>query len=187
MGRPKLSLPLGKSTVIEQLVHALRSGGCQTVVVVIGPHVPEIAPLATAAGAHVCQLLQKTADMRATVEAGLHWVEQKYHPAPRDPWLLAPADHPTVEADIVRQLLEALHRRSHTIIIPTFEGKRGHPTLLAWSHVDGIRSHTPGEGLNSYFRTCQSDTLELPASSESILWDLDTPADYERLRSNLES
>ena len=53
MGRPKLGLPLGERTVLEHVVAALRQGGAEHVLVVVGPHVPELAPLAAAAVAEV--------------------------------------------------------------------------------------------------------------------------------------
>src|SRR5688500_10216452 len=98
MGRPKLSLPLGDGTVLGHLVAALRSGGADRVVVVVGPHVPELASIAEAAGADVLPLAEPTADMRATVEHGLRWAAENLDPPP-DGWLLAPADHPAVTAD----------------------------------------------------------------------------------------
>src|SRR5918994_1608295 len=95
MGQPKLSLRLGGRTVIECVVSALRAGGVQHVVVVIGPHVGDLAAPATLAGADVCLLPEPTPDMRSTVEYGLRWLEQTHAPGPDDFWLLAPADHPT--------------------------------------------------------------------------------------------
>ncbi len=183
MGRPKLALPLGERTVLEHVVAALRSGGAEHVLVVVGPHVAELAPLAESAGAAVLVLSEETADMRATVEAGLRWLEEKFAPRPEDAWLLAPADHPTLEAEVVRQLLAA--RAAHpeaSVLIPTFGGQRGHPALIAWNHVAAMRGLPGGQGLNVYLRQQTSETLELPVDTDAVLCDLDTPEDYERLR-----
>jgi molybdenum cofactor cytidylyltransferase len=182
MGRPKLALPLGTATVLGRVVAALRQGGADAVLVVVGPHVPELAPLARTAGAEVCLLPAATPDMRATVEAGLAWIEERFRPGPEDAWLLAPADHPTLDADVVRALLAARAADpAASVFVPTWQGKRGHPTLIAWRHVAGIRTHPPGEGLNAYLRLQRDQTREVPANA-GILCDLDTPADYERLR-----
>jgi CTP:molybdopterin cytidylyltransferase MocA len=181
MGRPKLSLPLAGRTVIEHVVTALYTGGCQTVVVVVGPHVSELVPLAAKAGAHVCLLAEPTPDMRATVEHGLSWIERQFNPSPSTPWLLAPADHPTLDPTVVRELLAAHAATEHSIVVPTLYDKRGHPTLLTWRHVAGIRSQPADSGLNVYLRKHRDETLELPVTNESILCDLDTPADYEKL------
>jgi molybdenum cofactor cytidylyltransferase len=181
MGRPKLSLPLGDRTVIEWVVAALRDTGIEHIVVVIGPHVPDLVPLAEKAGADPLLLREETPDMRATVEAGLRWLEERFHPSPDDDWLLVPADHPTMDAEVVRQLLWA--RAAHpgkSIAVPTHEGRRGHPTLIAWKHVAGIQAFPLEQGLNSYLRQHASDTLEVPVASGEILLDVDTPADYAR-------
>jgi CTP:molybdopterin cytidylyltransferase MocA len=181
MGRPKLSLPLGAGTVLGHVVATLRDAGADPVVVVIGPHVPELADLA--AGAHVLRLPAETAEMRATVELGLRWLEDHFRPGPEDAWLLAPADHPALDAGVVRQLLQARRERPEcTVFVPTFEGRRGHPVLIGWGHVAGIRAQPAGQGLNAYLRLQVSATCEVAVADVDVLCDLDTPEDYERLR-----
>src|SRR5712691_10446212 len=86
MGRPKLALPLGDRSVLERVVGSVRRAGVEHVLVVIGPHVPELVPLARSAGAHVLLLDAETADMRATIEHGLRWLEDHFHPRPDDDW-----------------------------------------------------------------------------------------------------
>jgi molybdenum cofactor cytidylyltransferase len=183
MGRPKLSLPLGDRTILEHILATLQQAAVEPILVVVGPHVRELTSLARSQGAEVCQLDDETPDMRATIEKGLRWLEERYRPRPADDWLLVPADHPALAASVVQQLGEA--RRSHpqrSIFVPTFEGRRGHPLLLTWSHVARLRAHPPDQGLNTYVRQHDSELVEVAVESEAILWDLDTPEDYERLR-----
>lgn len=179
MGQPKLALPFAGRTVLEHVVVALRRGGVDRVVVVLGPHVADLAPVAGACGAEVVSLAEPTTDMRATVEHGLAYLEATQPPAA---WFLVPADHPTLSADIPGDLLQA--RQLHpgcSIFVPTWQGRRGHPTLIAWSHVAGIRAHPAGEGLNRYLRRYAAATLEVPARSAAVVEDLDTPEDHARL------
>jgi molybdenum cofactor cytidylyltransferase len=183
MGCAKLALPLGESTVLGAVIQALRLAKVDHILVVIGPHVPELLPLARAAQVEICELSHETSDMRATVEAGLRWLERHCRPNASDCWLLAPGDHPALDADVVRRLIEASGANSpFSIWIPTHQGKRGHPTLVRWTHVPGIRKLAPDRGLNGYFREHARETLEVPVESAAILEDLDTPEDYERLR-----
>jgi CTP:molybdopterin cytidylyltransferase MocA len=182
MGRPKLALPLGPHTILEQVVVTLRAGGVQHILVVIGPHVPELAALATTAGADVLALTEPTPDMRATVERGLAWLELHYQPQPDDCWFLAPGDHPHFTAAVVRELLQAATEAPHSLIVPVCQGRRGHPTLLRWHHTAGLRNHPTHEGINSYLRLHTATTLELPVSEPGIHVNLDTPEDYQRLR-----
>lgn len=181
MGRPKLALPWGDRTVIEHVVATLRVGGVDHVLVVIGPHVPELIPLASAAGAAVLALTEPTPDMRTTVERGLAHLADVHHPQPEDCWLLAPGDHPGFTAATVRRLLDAAIRSPASILVPVWQGKRGHPTVLRWMHTAGIRELLPNEGINSYLRrhADQSDLLDV--TDAGICANLDTPADYDRL------
>lgn len=181
MGRPKLSLPLAGRTVLERVIAALSEAGVGPIVVVVGPHVPELIPIAESAGAVSLALPQETPDMRATVEAGLRHIEERWAPQSEDAWLLVPADHPTLEAGAVRRLLH--ERAAHpeaTIFVPTFDGRRGHPALIGWGHVAGMRALPADQGLNAYLR--QQAVREVPVETAAVLADLDTPADYERLR-----
>jgi molybdenum cofactor cytidylyltransferase len=183
MGSPKLALPLGERTILEHVLATLRQANVEHILVVVGPHVPQLATPAERAGAHVCLLVEETADMRATVEHGLHWLEERFRPGPDDAWLLVPADHPALAAQVVRELEQARTTHGeHSIFVPTCRGRRGHPLLLSWRHVGTIRAHPVGLGLNTYVRKHEVQTLEVPVENDAILWDLDTPEDYERMR-----
>lgn len=183
MGRPKLMLPLGDRTVIEQVVAALRAAEIEHILVVVGPGASELAALAERAGADVQVLAEETPDMRATVESGLTWLSQRFQPAPNDAWLLIPADHPTLSPGIIRLLLDAWRANpERSLFVPTHNGRRGHPTLLVWRHTEGIRRWPAASGLNAYLRHHAAELMEIPTPDADILRDLDTPADYEALR-----
>lgn len=182
MARPKLALPLGDRTILERVVAVVRAGGVQEVLVVVGPATAFLQPLAERAGAAVHVLPAETSDMRGTIEAGLAWLDAKHHPQADDAWLLLPADHPTLEPAVIRALLGAAEDHpGHSIIVPSHDGQRGHPTLLRWRHVAGLGALPAGRGLNAYIRSHTEETLELPWPSAEVLVDLDTPQDYDGL------
>lgn len=181
MGRPKLSLEWHGRPLLDFVIRTLREGGVENVLVVVGPQVAHLTAIAQAAGAFTLQLTQPTADMRETVLHGLNWLDEQFSPAEADPWLLAPADHPTLEPEVVACLLKAYpNPAGKTIILPTHAGQRGHPTLLSWQHVAGLRALPTGLGINAYVRG-HPQLMELPVPSVSVLLDLDTPDDYASL------
>jgi molybdenum cofactor cytidylyltransferase len=184
MGRPKLALPLGDRTVLERVIDALKLGGADRVLVVFGPHVSDDLTLSAArAGAVTLVLPRPTSDMRATVEAGLCEIERSFRPGSDDAWLLCPADHPVLDGATIARLRFLFQQQTErSIAIPTFEGQRGHPALISWKHVEGIRALAKEQGLNGYLRQHVSETLEVPVPSPEILVDLDTPDEYEQLK-----
>jgi molybdenum cofactor cytidylyltransferase len=184
MGRPKLSLPWGGTTIVEHVIAAVTQGGVANVLVVVGPQQDELRELAERAGASVLVLAQDTAEMRDTVQRGLAWLEARFQPSPDDGWLLLPADHPCLDKDVVQQILHAGQRQpARSIVLPTFEGRRGHPVWIGWPHAATIEALPRGLGLNDYIRQRGAETLEVPVATASVLLDLDTPEDYRRLQS----
>jgi molybdenum cofactor cytidylyltransferase len=182
MGRSKLALPVGERTVLECTVAALRQAEVTQILVVISPQAADLAALAREAGAQVLQLAVDTPDMQSTVMHGLAWLETHFYPQPTDSWLLLPADHPTINPDMIRELVQARIRHpEHSIFIPTHAGRRGHPTLIGWQYTAELRAWPDGRGLNQFLRQHAEATREWPVASADILFDLDTPDDYQHL------
>jgi len=182
MGTPKLALPLGDRSVLEWVLEAMRQAGVADTVVVVAPQGEDLAALAEKTKAHVLRLTEDTPDMQATVLKGLEWLERHFHPVPDDYWLLAPADHPTLNPAVVTELLKArTEHPAQSIFIPTHAGRRGHPALISWRHVAGLRLWPAGQGLNRFLRVHGEQFWECPMADPEILCDLDTPADYQRL------
>jgi molybdenum cofactor cytidylyltransferase len=182
MGKSKLALRIGGRSVLERVVDALRSGGVDRVVVVLGPSGVKLAALAEGAGAEVLVQVEQTAHMRNTVEAGLDHLRQHCHPAESDAWVLAPADHPMLSPDVTASLIEtAANDPAHSIFIPTYCGRRGHPVLFRWTHAVAIQDLAAKDGLHAYVRACTKEVRDVPVTTEHILLDMDTPEDYRRL------
>ena len=183
MGAPKLVLPFAARTVIEYVVATLRDGGAKHVVVVTGPHSPELHSLAEAAGAEVLALPAGTPDMRTTIEHGLRHLEQRHSPQPTDAFILAPADHPAFSPRLVRHLCQAyLDARLQSMIVPIHAGHRGHPAVIAWRHVPRILAMPPDRGINAYLRQNPGEILEVETEENGILLNLDRPSDYIALQ-----
>jgi molybdenum cofactor cytidylyltransferase len=176
MGRCKLTLRIGKLTVIEHVVGALQKGGADPVVVVTGSR--EVQRIAESAGAVVVWLTTPTSSMRATVERGLDWLEFDRHPTDEDAWLLMPGDYPNITAEPIQTLCEQFRgQSSKSILVPVHNGSRGHPILIPWPHVVGIRALPAGSGIDDYVKC--SIVVEIPVSTEDILHDVDTPMDLK--------
>jgi molybdenum cofactor cytidylyltransferase len=183
MGQAKLALCLGERTVLELVLDTVRSAQVSDILVVLGPQAAGLKALCESAGARALLLDGQTPDMRATVQRGLDWLEDNKRPEAGDAFLLLPSDHPTLSKEPVELLLKsASNASSASIWVPVHEGRRGHPALIAWKHVPGIRVWPCDQGLNSYLRAHASETVEVTCPGADILHDLDTPEDYERLR-----
>ncbi len=162
MGRPKLLLKLGTETVISRVVTALRQGGVNRVIVTAPPadaaEGPAIAAEARHAGAEVVVPPIRPIEMRDSIELALETLARGATP---DRVLLTPGDSPGVRSELVVKLLEVAEGSPERIIIPCFEGHRGHPIVLPWTVAMEIRSLAAGLGVDAAHRS-------LPGSGHGI-------------------
>ncbi|HXT57618.1 MAG TPA: nucleotidyltransferase family protein [Pirellulales bacterium] len=184
MGRPKLLLPWGKHTVIEELLAAWRGSRVSQVIMTVHPDDVDLARLGASAGAEIVKVDPPPADMKASVLAGLDYVESKQRPGANAAWLLAPADMPLLTAKLIDRLLAAwqqnLFRNRQEILALSRDGRRGHPVLFPWAIVAAARRLPADAGLNQLLD--DFGCRELAVDEDAAFVDLDTPADYQRWR-----
>jgi molybdenum cofactor cytidylyltransferase len=183
MGRPKLLLEINGRTVIRGLVDALLKGGVSAVYILVRQSDAALQAELGGTGAHVVRTAD-TPDMRASVAVLLDVVHQEQSPGPNDGWLLAPADHPLLQSAVIAELLTARHPGASEILVPSHEGRRGHPTYFSWDFAAKVASLPDGQGVNQLLKDFAGAARQIPVATPNILVDLDTPADLARLRNS---
>ena len=180
-------LPWGDGTVISQLIAALNSQQpdlCEILVLVRAEDL-DLQREVHQAGAVVVNPLVDAAPpahMRESVELLLAEVERRCQPQADAGWLLIPGDHPIVDLSVLQGLVKVWSDSADRIIVPTYRGRRGHPTLFPWSLAAAVAKLPQDQGLNSMLRSHAHQVTEMACDSPTIHWDLDTPEDYERCR-----
>jgi molybdopterin converting factor subunit 1 len=116
--------------------------------------------------------------MRESIELGLRALAQG---PPPERVLLAPGDSPGITSELVAQLLQRAAQSPASIVVPVYNGSRGHPVILPWDLVAEIHELPSNLGVNAVLRGHRDRTVELPVSNPDLVADLDTPADLDRL------
>jgi CTP:molybdopterin cytidylyltransferase MocA len=181
MGRSKLQLPVHGRSVVDHVIDAFHSAGIHNVFVLVREDDRPLRHELASTGARIILAPSATADMRHSVELLLAAIQRDEAPHDDDAWLLSPADHPTLRAEVLRALCAAWREGAGGILVPTCGGRRGHPTLLGWRYAARVGGIPPNFGLNWLLQRYADDVAEVPVEDPTILWDLDTPADYDRL------
>lgn len=174
MGSPKQLLPFGDSTVLQRIVDVLLRADLSGVVVVLGHRAEAIRE--SLAGRPVGFRLNPDyrEGMFSSVRCGLSAL-----PPDADAALIVLGDQPQIDAEVVRRVVAAYREGEKGIVIPTFEGGRGHPALVDLGRYrDEILALSGEAGLKPVMRGHPEDTLELPVDEAGILRDIDTPEDY---------
>ena len=180
MGTNKLFLPWGSTTVIEHVLAAWRQSRVDHVFVVVRPDDRELPRLARGSDAEVVVPRSPPREMRESVAIALRHIQSQHRPSERDAWMLAPADMPGLTPTIIDHVLDAHSEHDPAILVPEIDGKSGHPVLFPWSLQGLVDELPPGQGVRALLDTHR--VRRVPCESPAIFADLDTPADYERLR-----
>ncbi len=174
MGKLKALLPFGDRTVIEQVVHNLLQADLDGVSVVLGHRAPEIAAVLEPLPVHILYNDRYREGMTSSVQVAMRHIV----PIP-EAYLLALVDQPHVGHEPAQSVLEAFVQTQKGLVIPTYEGKRGHPIVLSCKYRQEVLALGREQGLNRVTRGHPEDTLELPLADDFILQDMDYPEEYE--------
>lgn len=178
MGRPKLVLPWGERTVVEQVVTTLLKGGISEVVVVTGGARAEVK---TALAGYPIGLAHNPdfarSEMVISLQVGIRSLS-----ADCSALLVALGDQPTIKAELVQRIVTAYETSQARLIIPSYQKRRGHPWLVERSLWPGLLGLTEDQTLRDFLRANEAEIRYLETDSPEILKDLDTPEDYQRLR-----
>lgn len=182
MGRPKLTLELGGRSVIARLLDALNHPAITATVVVYRRSDESLHAELQTFDVIAVQPAQDPPDMRSSVEHGVAELNRCFSPKPDDAWLLIPADHPVLDADVVSELISAWSVSDADVMVPVCNGRRGHPAFFRWSLTSRLADIPADQGLNWLLKSGDVTVREEPVDSDAILLDLDTPKDYASLQ-----
>lgn len=179
MGRLKALLPWRNSTLLEYQLRSLLEAGIHQVVVVLGHDADRLKPVVESVDGASWALnpdyLQgKTTSLKTGVAAlaGKQVSEV----------LLLNVDQPR-SVETVRALVKRHLESSYLITIPTHGGKGGHPILLTAGLLPELAViDEESQGLKAVVRRHWEATERFELDDSTVLWDLNTPEQYQNAR-----
>jgi len=175
MGTQKLLLPLQGRPVIAHVVDELLRSRMDRVLVVVGE---DEGPIREAIADRPVQFVTNSraeGEMLSSVRCGLAVL-----PAQCAAVLVALGDQPGIAAPVVAKLVDAFGADGGGIVVPTYQGKRGHPLLIAMRYRNEILTRYDNVGLRGLLDAHPEDVLGVEVASPDVLEDIDVPADYLR-------
>ena len=176
MGAFKPLLRVGGRTSLERSIDLFRVAGVEEVIVVLGHRAEELRAIVERCGARCALNQQFERGMYSSIVAGSRslprWAQAAF---------VLPADIPLVRPSTVRKLAQEWAGRRNGIVYPIFDGRRGHPPLIAREILD-IATEEGAEGpLSALLARHDHAAVEVPVADEAIHMDMDTREDYEAL------
>lgn len=178
MGRPKMILPWGNTTVIGKVVDVLSEAGIEQILVVTGGARAEVEKALEGLPARpVYNPEFKFDQMSLSLKVGLKALSPTISAA-----LVALGDQPQIEVDTVRKLKDAYENLQPSLIVPSYRSRRGHPWIVARSLWKEILYLNPPRTLRDFMQGHADQIHYVEVKNDSIFRDLDTDADYLRER-----
>jgi molybdenum cofactor cytidylyltransferase len=109
------------------------------------------------------------AGMFSSVKAGLRHVRSSR-------LFLLPGDHPLVRAEVYQAMLDV----TGDVVIPTFQGRKGHPVLMSARLIDHILEAPDSATLRDIIQCYGFETVDI--ADEGIVLDVDDPDSYQMAR-----
>ena len=176
MGQLKALLPWRGQSLLKHQVSALREGGADRVVVVLGHRADDLRPLLEGKDGvswilNPDYLQGKTTSIRAGLSA--------LDCAALEVILLLNVDQPRDSADVAR-VLEVHRAHSYAITVPEYRGKGGHPIALSAALLpELLEVDEETQGIKAVVRRHSESVNRTPLDNPGILLDLNTPEQYQ--------
>lgn len=175
MGRQKLLLPFGDTTVVGAVARAALASRADQVLAVVGADHEAVEGALAPLGVEVIVNREFESGMLSSVQAGFASLPEGAEAA-----VVMLGDQPFVTPAVIDRLIEARRRSGRSLIVPTHGGRRGHPLLVGLELRERVMALDPSEGLRGLVRSSPGLVTEVEVGEPGILRDIDTKEDYER-------
>jgi len=187
MGTQKLLLPFGDTTVIGAVVRSATDSCAERVLVVLGADLDRVrAEIEPERPSGRTIEARRTAGIAFTVNADylsgmLSSIQAGFRALPPDAEaaVVMLGDQPFLSNRVVDAVIAAFRESGKGVVVPAFQGRRGHPVLVDMRYRDEVLGLDPADGLRRLMRAHPGDIEEVEVDDAGILRDLDTPEDYK--------
>ena len=175
MGQLKALLPWQGRTLLEHQVSALRVGGVERVVVVLGHRSDDLRPLVESSQVATWVINPDYLQGKTTsIKAGLSSLD----PDAVSEILLLNVDQPRSAPDIAH-ILHTHRANGYAVTVPTYGGKGGHPIVLSAGLLgELLEIDEESQGIKAVVRRRPEAVIRIPLDNPEILLDLNTPEQY---------
>jgi molybdenum cofactor cytidylyltransferase len=173
MGKPKLLMPFGRSTIIEQAVDNLLGSAADEVIVVLGDRGEAVRRLIAERPVKLAFNPDYVQGMSTSIVAGLNLVDHRTSAV-----MLALGDQPLIDSQTINRLIAGFLSHDKGIAVPTYRGDRGHPVIFNMTYKEPLLALKGDVGARQIIKENPGDILEVAVDCAGIQIDIDTAGCY---------
>lgn len=180
MGSPKALLPIGERSFIEEIVFALKKTKVGKILVVLGHNAAELQ--SKIAHLPVTFVINKdyTLGQLSSLVAAIRHLEKQEAEETVDGILVHLVDHPFLSPALVDQMIDRFYESKKLIVLPCYQGKRGHPVIFSRDLFDELLRASMEQGAKVVVHAHRAETLEMETGEEGVTVDIDTRDEYRK-------
>jgi molybdenum cofactor cytidylyltransferase len=171
MGRPKALIPYREGTFLEHLIQVTRHPRVGITRVVLGAGADEIRNITKLDEPLVVVNPNWQQGQLSSICSGIRSLDG----IETDGLILCPVDHPLVSARLVGDLIGQFYSNRKSIVLPTYDGRRGHPVIFSSALYGELLAAPPDKGARAVVWAHSSDVLEVPTSEEGVVLNINDP------------
>lgn len=176
LGRPKQLLVLDERPVLAHTVANASAAALDGLIVVLGHESAAIRERIDFGTAQIVINDDYRAGQSTSLRAGLAAL-----PPDTDAALFILGDQPLIGPAVLDALIAARRATAAPIVMPTYDGQRGNPVLIASDLFPDLATITGDQGARSVIRAHSAAVHEVAIPGAPPTDDLDTQEDYDRL------
>jgi molybdenum cofactor cytidylyltransferase len=174
--RNKLLEPIDGEPMIRRVAANALESGIRPVIVVTGYEADHVGQALGGLDVTLITNPNYADGLSTSLKAGLAVL-----PSAVDGALICLGDMPEIENSVFHALMAAFTGPS-TICVPVHNGRRGNPVLWGNAYFTEMRTLAGDSGAKSLMTRHADQIIEVAVETDSIFRDVDTPADFARLR-----
>jgi molybdenum cofactor cytidylyltransferase len=180
MGSPKALLPYQGRPFLDHLLDVTVHPKIGVRRVVLGAHAEPIASAVRLQPNDVVINEDWQKGQLSSLQAALRSL-----PDGTDGILLCLIDHPLVSATLVDDLIERFYATNKPVVLPVYEGRRGHPVIFSSALYEELLSAPQETGARAVVWAHRGEIEEVQTNEEGCVMNLNDPDAMEKLRGGL--
>ena len=175
MGSPKALLPYQGRPFLEHLLEVTVHPQIGVRRVVLGAHAEPIAKnIALAADEIVINEAWESGQL-SSIQSAIRSL-----PEGTDGLLLCLIDHPLISRALVDELIVRFYAAPAKIVLPVYEGRRGHPVIFSSLLYQELLEAPADKGARAVVWAHAAEVVELPTTEEGCVLNLNDPETLHR-------
>jgi molybdenum cofactor cytidylyltransferase len=170
MGSPKALLPYQGRPFLEHLLDIAKHPSIGVRRVVLGPDADAISAQVPLKSEEIVINKDWKRGQLSSIQIAIRSL-----PAGTDGLLLCPVDHPLISASLVADLIDSFEKTKAPVVVPLYEGRRGHPVIFAAHLYEELLEAPDDTGARAVVWAHQNEICEVSTTEEGCVLNLNDP------------